>query len=322
MPPRTEAGVNATALAESYALCREINRHYGRSYFLATRLLPASKRPHVHALYAFTRWADEIVDGGLDEPAQRERRLKEWGETFRAGLAGAPVGDPLLPAVLHTIGTFGLDVPDFDTFLGSMAMDLVVTNYPTYDDLLRYMEGSAAVIGQMMLPILGVVPEADPSDARHTARQLGLAFQLTNFVRDLREDFERDRIYLPEDDLARFGVDRAALARDVARRRTSDAVRALVEYESHRALIHYAAAREGIELLEPRSRVCIRAAYLLYGEILEEIRRIGYDVVRTRVIVSRPRRAALVAAATSARLFDASVGRRFTPDLGTYRGDA
>jgi 15-cis-phytoene synthase len=313
VPPRTDAGVNATAVAKSFALCREINRQYGRSYFLATRLLPASKRPHVHALYAFTRWADEIVDAGLDEPALRERRLKEWGEALRAGLAGAPVGDPLLPAVLHTIRTFGLDVPDFDTFLGSMAMDLVVTNYPTYEDLLRYMEGSAAVIGQMMLPILGVAPEADPSDARHAARQLGLAFQLTNFIRDLREDLERDRVYLPEDDLARFGVDRAILARDVERRRASDAVRALIEYETHRALIHYKAAREGIELLERRSRVCIRAAYLLYGEILEEIRRVGYDVMLTRVIVPRPRRAALVAVATSARLFDARAARWLRP---------
>ncbi len=294
-------------------MCREINRQYGRSYFLATRLLPASKRPHVHALYGFTRWADEIVDAGVDEPARRERRLKEWGETFRAGLAGAPVGDRILPAVLHTIGSFGLNVADFDTFLGSMAMDLVVTGYATYEDLLRYMEGSAAVIGQMMLPILGVAPGADISDARQSARQLGLAFQLTNFIRDLREDLERDRVYLPEEDLARFGVDRSVLDRDVARRRASAAVRELVEYESHRALTHYAAAREGIELLEPRSRVCIRAAYLLYGEILEEIRRVGYDVMLTRVIVPRPRRVALVAVSTSARLFDALVRRRFTP---------
>jgi 15-cis-phytoene synthase len=307
--PRVEAGVDGTRVADSYALCRDINRQYGRSYYLATRLLPASKRPYVHALYGFTRWADEIVDAGFEEPAQRERRLKEWAEAFRAGLAGGPVSDPLLPAVIDTIRRFDLDISDFDTFLASMAMDLVVTGYPTYDDLLRYMEGSAAVVGQMMLPILGVAPDADTVAARQAARQLGLAFQLTNFIRDVREDLDRGRVYVPEDDLARFGVDRAILAHDAGRRQTSEPVRALVEYEAGRALSHYAAARAGVDLLERRSRVCIRAAYVLYGEILQEIRRLGYDVMRARVIVPRSRRVALVATASSARMFDAWVAR-------------
>ena len=109
------------ALAEAYARSREINRRYGRSYYLATKLLPVSKRPHVYALYGFTRWADEIVDASSG--TERERRLKEWGELFRAGVEGAPVDDPLLPAVLHTIAVYGLDLGDFDrpgvTFAGS-----------------------------------------------------------------------------------------------------------------------------------------------------------------------------------------------------------
>src|SRR5262245_36282098 len=108
-------------LANAYERCRELNRRYGRSYYLATHLLPAGKRPHVHALYGFTRWADEIVDAIGDEPAlERERRLKEWGEAFRAGLAGAPTSDPLLPAVLNTIQSYGLDLADFERFLESM----------------------------------------------------------------------------------------------------------------------------------------------------------------------------------------------------------
>jgi phytoene synthase len=178
------------------ALPRAAPRH-GRTYYLATRLLPAWKRRHVHALYGFTRYADEIVDRTEDAAAaERAARLAEWSDRFLAGLRGEPVDDPLLPAVLHTIAVFDLDRDDFATFLRSMAMDLTVTSYATYDDLLDYMEGSAAVIGTMMLPILG---SADPAAAREPARQLGLAFQLTNFIRDVAEDLDRGRVYLPDE---------------------------------------------------------------------------------------------------------------------------
>jgi 15-cis-phytoene synthase len=294
-------------LAEAYARSRAINREHGRSYYLATRLLPAHKRPHVHALYGFTRWADEIVDaptqgGGPTEA--RQRRLDEWGSAFLSGFSGAPVIDPLLPAVLHTIRTYNLDLEDFDRFLRSMAMDLKVTAYRTYDDLVGYMNGSAAAIGLMMLPILGVAPGADEAAAREHARQLGFAFQLTNFIRDVGEDVGRGRVYLPEEDMDRFGVTRRMLTADSMRGEASGPVRALIEYECRRALDHYAAARPGVSMLEPRSRVCIRAAYLLYGGILDEAARAGYDVMRARVRVPRHRRAAIVGAAASGTLFE------------------
>jgi phytoene synthase len=287
-------------LGAAYARSRELNRRHGRSYYLATRLLPAAKRPHVHALYGFTRWADEIVDVPGVEP---ERRLKEWGEGLRAGMAGEPTADPLLPAVLHTIRTYDLDPADFDRFLESMTLDLTVTAYPGYDDLLAYMEGSAAVIGTMMLPILGVVSGGDRAVARESARQLGLAFQLTNMIRDVAEDLARGRVYLPEADLDRFGVTRARLADDIAQGRTSSPVRALVHFECTRALAHYEAALPGLELLEPRSRLCIRAAFLLYGGILDHIGRSGYDVLRARVVVPPGARLRAVLAAASGRAF-------------------
>src|SRR4051794_31331190 len=139
-------------LAASYERCRELHRRHGRTYYLATRLLPAWKRRHVHALYGFTRYADEIVDQTEAlPPAERAALLNQWSDRFFAG----DTDDLLLPAVLHTIAVFDLDPEDFTKFLHSMAMDLTVTSYPTYDDLLEYMEGSAAVIGTMMLPILG-----------------------------------------------------------------------------------------------------------------------------------------------------------------------
>lgn len=184
-----------TDLTAAYARCQELHRQHGRTYYLATRLLPAWKRRHVHALYGFTRYADEIVDRTEElPPADRAARLDEWSSQFIAGLHGEPVDDPLLPAVLHTIAVFDLDRADFASFLRSMVMDLTVLSYPTYDDLLDYMEGSAAVIGTMMLPILG---SSDPAAAREPARQLGFAFQLTNFIRDVAEDLDRGRTYLP-----------------------------------------------------------------------------------------------------------------------------
>jgi phytoene synthase len=258
-------------------------------------LLPAWKRRHVHALYGFTRYADEIVDR-TDElpPVERAARLSRWSERFLAGLHGAPVDDPLLPAVLHTIAAFDLDRTDFARFLTSMAMDLTVTAYPDYDSLLDYMEGSAAAIGTMMLPILGT---DHPAAAREPARQLGFAFQLTNFIRDVAEDLDRGRVYLPEEDLTKFGVTRADLAEAAARKTATPQIRRLIEYEVTRARTHYAAATAGIDLLHPASRACIRAAYLLYQAILDEVAAAGYDVFARRVVVPRRRRAALLARA-------------------------
>jgi len=289
------------SLADAYRRCRALHRRHGRSYYLATRLLPAWKRRHVHALYGFTRYADEIVDAPDGSTSQeRERRLRAWGDAFRAGERS----DPLLPAVLHTVEVFGLDRADFDRFLGAMAMDLTVRRYRDYAALLDYMAGSAGAIGTMMLPILlaGDGPDAGADAgkagkaAREPARQLGLAFQLTNFVRDIAEDLSRDRVYLPEEDLRRFGVTVEDLRRCARRRAATAPVRELVAFEVARAREHYALAAPGVTMLPTASQACIRAAYRLYGGILGEIVRAGYDVFGGRVRVSVPRRLALAAA--------------------------
>ena len=272
-----------TDLAAAYERCRELHKRHGRTYYLATRLLPAWKRRHVHALYGFTRYADEIVDrtGSLPPPA-RAAHLRDWSDRFLRG----DTDDPLLPAVLHTIAVFGLDRADFATFLRSMAMDLTVTSYPTYDDLLAYMDGSAAVIGTMMLPILG---SRDPAAAREPARQLGLAFQLTNFIRDVAEDLVRGRTYLPDEHLAAFGVTRA----DLGRRQATPQIKALIRYEVSKAREHYRAAAPGIPLLHAGSQACMRTAFRLYGGILDEIVAADYDVFGRRATVPNRRRAAV-----------------------------
>ena len=274
-------------LTAAYERCRELHKRHGRTYYLATRLLPGWKRRHVHALYGFTRYADEIVDRTEAlPPAEREARLTEWSDRFVAGLRGEPVDDPLLPAVLHTIAVFDLDVEDFASFLRSMAMDLTVTSYPTYDDLLHYMEGSAAVIGTMMLPILG---SSDPAAAREPARQLGLAFQLTNFIRDVAEDLDRGRTYLPDEHLAMFDVTRA----DLEKREATPKIKDLIRYEVSTAHDHYRQAAPGVPLLSPGSQACMRTAFQLYGGILDEVVANDYDVFVRRATVPNSRRAAV-----------------------------
>jgi phytoene synthase len=257
----------------------------------------------VHALYGFTRYTDDIVDTGGDAgaPAQgpeRGRRLGHWAGQFYAAVDGAQdPAEPILLAVRHTIATFGLHRADFDAFFASMRMDLHVRAYADYGALLEYMEGSAAVIGTMMLPILlapddrpGPAPAAAAAAAREPARQLGLAFQLTNFIRDVAEDLDRGRVYLPAADLERFGVDRADLAAPSA----APSVRRLTAFEIARARAHYRNALPGLAVLPARSRRCVRLACAVYGGILDRIEQAGCDSLAGRAVVPRRQRAAAV----------------------------
>jgi phytoene synthase len=294
----THPAPQPASLEEAYAVCCGLHRTHGRSYYLATKLLPAWKRRHVHALYGFTRYTDDIVDAGGDSGGPvRAARLGRWADQFYAAIEGtrAPA-DPVLRAVRHTIAAFGLSRADFDAFFASMRMDLHVRAYADYAALLEYMEGSAAVIGTMMLPILlapddGPRPVAAAADrAREPARQLGLAFQLTNFIRDVAEDLDRGRVYLPVADLESFGVGRADLAAPSA----SPAVRRLIAFEVERARDHYRRAQPGLALLPARSRRCVRLAYAIYGGILDRVEEAGYDVLAGRAVVPRRRRATAV----------------------------
>ena len=289
----------ADDLNRAYERCRTLHARYGRTYYRATRLLPAWKRRHVHALYGFARYADEIVDSfDSASPDARAARLAAWSDALEAGLAGGPISDGVLPAVIHTIAVFDLDPADFTLFLRSMAMDLTVFRYETYADLLDYMEGSAAVIGAMMLPLLGA---RDRATALGPARELGRAFQLTNFIRDVAEDLRRGRVYLPQEDLRRFGVTDTGLAAAVAAGSATPQIKGLIGYEVSRAREHYRSAAAGIDLLAPGSRACIRTAFRLYQGILDEIERADGDVIARRATVRPARRFALVAVSLAPR---------------------
>ncbi len=272
-------------LEQSYAHCRTLNKRYGTTYYLSTYALPRVKRHHVWALYAFCRHADDIVDEFNDaQSGERSAALHAFGEQFFADLKRGTSDDIVLKAVVHTVRAFGHDPETFRRFLTSMAMDLTVGSYRTWDDLLGYMDGSAAVIGEMMLPILEPI---DPRAFPH-ARDLGLAFQLTNFLRDVAEDLDRDRIYIPQEDLDRFCAD--------PRRRTVDeAWRRLMQFEIERCRELYRSADLGIPMLPPASARCVGAARALYSQILDRIEAAEYDVFHERARVPTPRKMMTVA---------------------------
>ena len=274
-------------LEDSYAECRRLNKRHGSTYYWSAALLPAVKRHHVHALYAFCRHADDVVDdlGPASVPA-RAAALRDLGERFFADVARGASDDLVLKAVVHTVRAFDIDPDAFRRFLRSMAMDLSVETYATYDDLRDYMDGSAAVIGEMMLPVL------EPLDAAAAgpARQLGVAFQLTNFLRDVGEDLDRGRIYVPRADLDRFGADPSA-------RRVTPAWRDLMRFEIARNRALYAEADTGVAMLPPWSGRAIATARTLYSRILDVIEANGYDVFSRRARVSTPRKLMTAAAA-------------------------
>jgi phytoene synthase len=273
------AGITDQPLRASFERCRELNAAHGRTYYLATLLLPPSKRPYVHALYGYARHADEFVDA-LDSPDPDS--LLTWSEALRTALRSGSSTDPVAAATVHTVRRWDIPLDYFDAFLHSMQMDITVTDYPTYADLQAYMYGSAAVIGLQMLPIL----EPLTDEAHEPARRLGEAFQLTNFIRDVGEDLLRGRVYLPAEDMAAAGVSRADLERGVV----TPAVRELLRFEIDRTRRLYAEAEPGIAMLHPTSRDCMRTAFELYGGILDAVEDADYRVLDQRVSVGIPRR--------------------------------
>jgi 15-cis-phytoene synthase len=286
------AGITDPALRAGYRMCRALNARHGRTYYLATLLLPPERRPYVHALYGFARYADDLVDvapDGADRPA---KRFAEWCEQFLADLEWGATSEPVSRAVLDTAARWDIPHSYFADFLDAMRLDLTVTEYPTYEDLVHYMWGSAAVIGLEMLPILGRTDPSVPWDRLETyAIDLGYAFQLTNFLRDVGEDLQRGRVYLPRESLDRFGVDRERLHRHV-RGRVDEPVRNLLAWEIERARGLYRRAEPGIALVHPTAQDCLRTAVALYEGILDEIERADYDVFSRRISVGLTRRAA------------------------------
>jgi phytoene synthase len=278
------AGISDPELAKSYAECKRLNAQHGKTYYLATLLLPPAKRPFVHALYGFARYADEIVDdlASTLSDAQKAEALEKWGSSVIADIKSGKSHDHIGAALVDTVKRFDIPISYFEAFLKSMQMDLTIRQYQSYDDLMEYVYGSAAVIGLQMLPILGTLSD----EAYVAAEKLGVAFQLANFIRDVDEDLDRGRVYLPLQELARHGVTRQMLEE----RSLTPEIKSALKEQIARVRQLQAEASSGIKLLSPESRACIEAASELYCGIVDEVEKIDYEIFKKRAKTSTWRR--------------------------------
>ena len=275
--------VDSTQLAES----KDIHRRTGTTFYFATRLLPERVRHPTYVLYAFFRIADEIVDNpGALSPAEQRGGL----ERLRGEARGErEASDPVLEAFCEVCETHGIPNAEIDVFIDGMITDIETSRYETYADLEEYMHGSAAAVGHMMTAIMGT---DDPDVARPHASALGKAFQLTNFIRDVREDIvERDRIYLPQATLADYGVDDDQLASFAM----DDAVAGAISTELHRTEDLYREGVAGIKYLHEDCQFAVLLAAVLYADHHRLIRNHDLDVLSATPQLGTARKLYLVA---------------------------
>jgi 15-cis-phytoene synthase len=263
-------------ISAAYASCRRLQLRHDPTYYWATRRLPAEVRPATHALYGYVRTADQIVDGPHRPPTPSARRaaLDAWEEELRRALAGGGSPHPVVGALVDAGERHQLPLDELGPYMRSMRVDCGPVRIRTWEELDAYMDGSAGSVGRIMAPLLGV-PERFHADFG----RLGQAFQLSNFIRDLREDWELDRIYLPADERERLGVGEA----DFAGRRASPALRALVAQQVARARALFAVAEPAVAAAPATVRSGIRLACAAYGRILDRAEAAGGDVLGRRV---------------------------------------
>ncbi len=268
-----------TLVAASYAHARRITRSRAKNFFYTFLFLPPKRRQSIFAVYAFSRRADDAVDavrstgsstGGPKSPKEARQDLKAL-----EALLGpvAPENDPLAPALRDTIRRFNIPLEPFLELLRGMEMDLDTHTYATFDDLYQYCYRAASVIGLISIEIFGY-----QGPAREYAVELGIAMQLTNILRDVAEDLKRGRIYLPGEDLQRFGCSVENLTRGVVDSR----FRSLMAFEVERARSHFRAAQPLYPMVLPESRYCPVLLERFYSRILDRIEAQGFDVLTRR----------------------------------------
>jgi squalene synthase HpnC len=265
-------------LREAYAHCAAVARGHAENFPTASLLLPSAVRPHVAAVYAFARGADDTADEGNLPAEERLRRLSEARAQLRAcAAAGADVPvieDPVYRALGHTIARFSIPEPLFHDLLDAFTQDVTVTGYRTFDDLLAYCRRSANPVGRIVLALYGLL-----DDSRTTSSDaICTGLQLANFWQDVSVDRRKPRVYLPEEDLARFGLTR----RDILEGTDSDATRALLRFEVERARACLAAGATLPLLVHGRLRWWLRAVIRGGVRILDKIERMEFGTVTSR----------------------------------------
>src|SRR5829696_4355568 len=259
-------------LREFYRHCRRIHRRHDPTYYWATRRLPAEVRPAVHAVYAFVRAIDEIVDGPQRpaDPAARRAALDRWELMLEDALRGAGHAHPVVAALADAGRRHRLPLGELRLYFDSMRKDSEPVRVQTWDELERYMQGSAGSVGRILAALLGV-----PAERTGEFASLAVAFQLTNFVRDVREDWDLDRVYLPAEDLEHFGVS----VDQIARRELTPGFRRLVALEVERARSLFRASAPAADVVAPGVRRGMRLARSVYLGVLDRTERLDFDVL-------------------------------------------
>ena len=267
----------AVSLAESYAHCRRVARAEARNFYYGFRLLPPAKHGALCALYAFMRWVDDITDAP-GATAEKMTGLEGARGTVERVARGDTRGAPMLPALGHTLATYNIPRGYLDELIAGAQMDLEVSSYRTFDDLRLYCHRVAGIVGQCCVHVFGYT---DPR-AVELADRLGLAFQLTNILRDVAQDHSLGRVYLPQEDLERFGC-RAA---EIAAAPPSPAARELFRFEAERAREFYREGAALVPLVAADSRAALWALARIYSGLLRKMEAREYDVTSARVRLS------------------------------------
>ena len=291
--PKTETKKNLVSTEEAYEICRQITAEYSKTFYLGTLLMPKEKSKAIWAIYAWCRSTDELVDGEKARYTTKET-LAEWEQQLESVFAGYPVDDTDV-ALVDTIHNYPVDIRPFRDMIAGQQMDLVRNRYQTFEELQLYCYRVAGTVGLMSNAVLGIGADRDvvPWEKNkpiyvptEEAIALGMAMQLTNILRDVGEDIQRDRIYLPIEDLHAFNY----TEQDLIAGLVDDRWKAMMKFQIKRAREYYKQAEAGIRYLIRDSRLPVWASLMLYQGILDEIEANNYDVFNKRAFVSKPKK--------------------------------
>ena len=290
----------ATELELAYSHCQRVTKENARNFYYTFRPMPAAKRRAMYAVYAYCRLCDDIADGEL--PIDEKYR---GFEGVRRNLqASEPSGEdaPMFRALQHAAQDYQIPYSYFEEILQGVEMDMVKTRFATFEELREYCYKVASVVGLVCIRIFGF----EDAKAKEYAVDMGLAMQLTNILRDVKEDAERDRIYIPQDEMSRFGYTEAELKECAV----TDEFRSLMDYQSARARRYFEGSRRLFPLISSDARTCPKLMHATYSGILERIELAGFDVFERRIGLSTGEKLLLLARLWAGSLLPAASGRK------------